>query len=75
MPKEVESLQKNKIWELVELPKENKARKCKRVCKKTGLADKALWPTELVEKHGVMYKPCPMLKFKRCLNLSGTCRL
>jgi hypothetical protein len=29
----------------------------------------------LVEKHGVLSKPGPMLKFKRCLDLSDTCGL
>jgi hypothetical protein len=31
---------------------------------KTRLVEKALWLTELVEKHGIMTKPYPMLKFK-----------
>jgi hypothetical protein len=75
MPKEVESLQKGKTWELVELPKRKKATGCKWVYKKKESPEKALRPRGLVEKHGVLSKPGPMLKFKRCLDLSGTCGL
>lgn len=75
MPKEVESLQKGQTWESVELPKGKKATGCKWVYKKTELAEKVLWPTGLVEKRGVMSKPGPMLKFKPCFHLNGTCGL
>jgi hypothetical protein len=33
---------------------------------------KKLWPTKLVEKGGVMIKPCPIRKFKH-LNLNCIC--
>jgi hypothetical protein len=31
-----------------------------------------MWPRELVEKRGSLSKPSPILKFKRCLDLSDT---
>lgn len=40
MLKEMESQQKSKIWELVELPKEKKTIGCKWVYRKIGLAEK-----------------------------------
>lgn len=46
---------KGKTWELIELPKINKARRCKWVQRKTELADKALSPTRLVERHGFFF--------------------
>jgi hypothetical protein len=75
MPKEVESLQKGNTCKLEELPKQKKATWCKWVYRKTKLAGKVLSSTGLVEKHGVLSKPSPMLKLKRCLDLSGTCGL
>lgn len=56
-PKNVKSLPKSKIWDSVELSKGNKAIWFKQIYIKKKLADKALWPTRLVEKHGVMFKP------------------
>jgi hypothetical protein len=35
-------------------------------------AEKVIWPRGLVDKHGILSKPGPILKFKRCLNLSDT---
>jgi hypothetical protein len=31
-----------------------------------------MWPRGLAKKHGSLSKPSPMLKFKRCLDLSDT---
>jgi hypothetical protein len=75
MPKEVEPLHKGKTWESVELLKQKKTTRCKWVYKKKESLEKALLPTGLVEKHGVLSKPGSMLKFKRYLDLSGTCGL
>jgi len=39
------------------------------------LTKKTLCSMGFVEKCGVMAKLCLILKFKKCLNLNGTCRL
>jgi hypothetical protein len=54
---------------------EKTAKGCRWVYRKKESSEKAMWPRGLVEKHGVMSKLGPMLKFKRHLDLSGTCRL
>jgi hypothetical protein len=65
----VELLQKGKAWESVGLLKRKRAK----WCRKKESSEKARWPSGLVEKHGGLSKPCHMLKFKRRLDLSGTC--
>jgi hypothetical protein len=75
MPKEVELLQKGKVWESVGLLKGKKAKWCRWVYRKKESSKKVMRPRGLVEKHGVMSKPSPMLNFKRRLDLSGTRRL
>lgn len=75
MPKEVESLQKSKTWELVELSKEKKVTWCKWVYRKKELDEKTFWLMRQIKNNGVMSKSGPKLKFKRCLNLSGICGL
>ena len=73
MSTEVKLLQKGKAWESTELLKAKKAKRCKWVYRKNEPTEKAMWPRELAEKHGSLSKPGPMLKFKRCLDLSVTC--
>jgi hypothetical protein len=73
MTTNVESLQKGKAWELTELLKAKKAKGCRWVYRKKETTKKAVWPRGVVEKHGSLSKPGPMLKFKRCLDLSITC--
>jgi len=73
--KEVELLQKCKAWESVGLLTGKKAKWCRWIYRKKESSEKAMWPSGLVEKHGGLSKPCPMLKFKRRLDLSGTCGL
>jgi hypothetical protein len=73
--KEVELLQKGKAWESVGLLTGKKAKWCRWVYRKKESSEKAMWPSGLVEKYGGLSKPCPMLKFKRRLDLSGTCGL
>ena len=46
-----------------------------RVYKKKESSEKAICSTGLIGKHGDKFKPGSMLKFKRRLDLSGTCRL
>jgi hypothetical protein len=43
MPKEVESLQRGKAWESVELPKGKNAKGCRLVYKKKESLEKAVW--------------------------------
>jgi hypothetical protein len=74
-PKEVELLQKGKAWESVGLLKRKRDKCCRWVYRKKESSEKARWPSGLVEKHGGLSKPCHMLKFKRNLDLSGTCGL
>jgi hypothetical protein len=71
----VELLQKGKAWELVELLKGKKAKGCRWFYKKKETSKKAIWPKGLVEKHGGISKPGLMPKFKRRLDLSGSCGL
>ena len=73
MPKEVESLWSGKAWESTGLPKRKNVKGCKWVCKKKESSKKAVWSTELIERHGVMSKSSPILKFKRPLDLRDTC--
>jgi len=75
MLKEVELLQNGKTWGSGGLLKGKKAKWCRWVYRKKESSEKAMWPSGLVEKHGGLSKPCPMLKFKRRLDLSGTCGL
>jgi hypothetical protein len=75
MPKEVESLQKSKAWESEELLKGKKAKGCRLIYTKKESSEKSMWPRGLVGKHGGMFKSSPILKFKRCLDMSGTCGL
>jgi hypothetical protein len=72
MLKEMESLRKGKTWESAKLPKGKKAKGCRWVYKKKKSSKKAIWSTGLVGKHDVISKLGPMLKFKKCLDLSDT---
>jgi hypothetical protein len=69
---EVELLQKCKAWESIKLLKTKKAKGCRWVYRRKEPTKKVVWPRGLVEKHGSLSKLDPMLKFKRCLDLSVT---
>jgi hypothetical protein len=73
MPTEVELLHKGKAWESTELLRAKKAKGCRWVYKKKEPTEKVVWPRGLADKHDSLSKPGPMLKFKRCLDLSVTC--
>jgi hypothetical protein len=73
MPTEVELLHKGKAWESTKLLKAKKAKGCRWFYRKKEPIEKVVWHKGLVEKHGSLSKPGPMLKFKRCLDLSVTC--
>ena len=70
---ELELLQKGKAWESTKLLKPKKAKGCRWIYRKKEPTEKVVWPRGLAEKHGSLSKPSPMLKLKRCLDLSVTC--
>jgi hypothetical protein len=70
---EVELLHEGKAWESTELLMAKKAKGCRWVYKKKEPTEKVVWPRELADKHDSLSKPSPMLKFKRCLDLSVNC--
>jgi hypothetical protein len=72
---EVKLLHKGKAWESTKLLKAKKAKGRRWVYRKKKPAEKDVCPRGLAEKHGSLSKPGPMLKFKRCLDLSVTCEM
>ena len=73
MPTKVELLQKGKAWKSTELLKAKNAKGCIWIYRKKKPTEEVVWPKGLAKKHGSMSKPCHMLKFKRCFDLSVTC--